>query len=531
MRQVSTLRCGLGGRGQDGRGLGRIGWAVAALVVVTALCGPVDSVANTVDAVGRRVDAEQKTWRLPVQPAKDSVVPLVYTSNLNGELEPCGCSTETHYGGIQRRGQVVSQLRKLFNSAQQEVLLLSAGGLLEDSGGVSAIKNTAILKGMQLMDYDAIGMQARDLLYGVNFIVSTTLPWINSTALPAASLPASYKEASGEIFQPFADHISVSRDNTDFAIFSVMPPQALFPVMDTQGKQAALTEAYSKTMAKVTEKVIEKIESENIIILMSSVPAKILKNHINFQLIDVLITPARNEHFVPPQWLGDTLWLQPGNRGMHMGVAQLKLTGFRRTLAKPDPHSGLNLPVQSYSVQMQRQIELVSHEVIGLDDQVPNDQALVEWYADYNAQVARAYGARSALEKKYTKGERRFHGVAVCAGCHKAIAEHWQKTDHSKAFQTLEHKNKAFDPGCLKCHTVAFHQPGGFIDMDVSKHLANVQCESCHIDASEHITTPEAFKPKLAEEAAEQVCTQCHDKAHSPSFNYESYWQRIDHSP
>lgn len=507
------------------------------VLLLCSLSG-VDVWAAPTSANGEAASASEKVWRLPVQPAKGSTVPLVYMSNLNGELEPCGCTIETDYGGILRRGQVVRQLRDTFKAAQQEVLLLSAGGLLDDYGASEAIKNSAILSGMQLIQYDAIGIQARDLLYGVDFIAGKSLPLINSTDLPAASLPDSYKDASGEIFQPFADHITVSRENTDFAIFSIMPPEALFPMKGVQkvsgdkkpALSKAVSKAFSKVLEKITAKMAEKVENDNVVVLMSSIPAADLKAYIDFHLVDVLITPSRNEHFVPPQWLGHTLWLQPGHRGMRMGVAQLNLTGLSRKPAKADPHAGLNLRVKSYSAKTERQIGLVSHEVVALDNQVPNDPALAAWYDAYNAAVVKDYEERSALQKKYSEGAaKQYHGVQVCAGCHKAVFEHWQTTDHSKAIQTLEDKNKAFDPACLKCHTVAFHEPGGFIDMEVTEHLANVQCENCHVDTPKHVADPQAHKPRLAQNTAEQVCTQCHNKDHSPSFDFEDYWPRIGH--
>lgn len=465
---------------------------------------------------------EGKAWRLPVVPAADGSIPLVYTSNLNGELEPCGCTMETDYGGILRRGEVVRHLRKTFKSVGQEVLLLSAGGLLDDYGAPVAIKNTAILTGMQLLQFDGIGVQPRDLLYGVDFIAGKSLPWINSTALPAASLPDAYKDETGEVFQPFADHITVTRAYKDIAIFSILPYDQLFSMQDKKPS--------AQDFAPIVAKMAEKASNDNIVILMSAVPAAQLKKDLDFQWVDVLITPARDEHFVPPQWLGHTLWLQPGHRGMRMGVAQLKLTGVLRTPPQADPHAGLDLSVKSYSTQSQRQVGLVSHEVIALDNQVPDDSALAQWYTDYNTAVAEDYAQRSALQKKYAQGvEQQYLGEKVCAGCHAPVHSHWLKTDHANAFQTLEAKGKSFDPACLKCHTVAFHQPGGFIDIDVTEHLANVQCENCHVGTPNHVKNPTANKPQLAKETPQQICQQCHNKTHSPSFDFDSYWPRIGH--
>ena len=83
-------------------------------------------------------------------------------------------------------------------------------------------------------------------MYGVEFISGKSLPWINSTLLPAASLPDTYKESSGEVIQPFADHIVLHRANTDFAIFSILPESGLFAMSGKSGDKADYAALMSK---------------------------------------------------------------------------------------------------------------------------------------------------------------------------------------------------------------------------------------------------------------------------------------------
>lgn len=84
---------------------------------------------------------------------------LVYSGNLDGELEPCGCSEGGNKGGIKRRVQKVDELR----AEEPNLLLISAGGLLISEMPQDKLKSEYILKGLEALDYDAIGVQWKDL--------------------------------------------------------------------------------------------------------------------------------------------------------------------------------------------------------------------------------------------------------------------------------------------------------------------------------------------------------------------------------
>ena len=41
-------------------------------------------------------------------------------------------------------------------------------------------------------------------------------------------------------------------------------------------------------------------------------------------------------------------------------------------------------------------------------------------------------------------------------------------------------KDYTADPVCLRCHTTGFGRPGGFISLEKTPDMINVQCEMCH---------------------------------------------------
>jgi hypothetical protein len=66
----------------------------------------------------------------------------------------------------------------------------------------------------------------------------------------------------------------------------------------------------------------------------------------------------------------------------------------------------------------------------------------------------------------------------------------------------------------------------GFVSMEKTPHLKDVGCESCHGPARKHVQDP--LNNKLGK-AGEGSCMQCHVPAHSPNFDFQTYWKQIEH--
>ncbi|HDI59448.1 MAG TPA: cytochrome C554 [Desulfobacteraceae bacterium] len=114
-------------------------------------------------------------------------------------------------------------------------------------------------------------------------------------------------------------------------------------------------------------------------------------------------------------------------------------------------------------------------------------------------------------------------GYTACTECHAEIVEGWQTTPHAHAFETLKQQGeeKQGIPGCVKCHVVAYEEDGGFIDMDLTPELKDVQCENCHGPGRAHVETggdPDLLK-KQPDEAS---CRQCHTEGQDKNFDYET---------
>jgi len=113
-------------------------------------------------------------------------------------------------------------------------------------------------------------------------------------------------------------------------------------------------------------------------------------------------------------------------------------------------------------------------------------------------------------------------GYKACVDCHGDIVAGWKKTPHGNAFEDLKQQGeeKQSIPGCFKCHVVGFETDGGYIDMNVTPELADVQCEACHGPGRKHVENggDPAFITQKADEA---VCRTCHTEGQDKNFDFE----------
>lgn len=118
-------------------------------------------------------------------------------------------------------------------------------------------------------------------------------------------------------------------------------------------------------------------------------------------------------------------------------------------------------------------------------------------------------------------------GWEKCETCHKDHVAAWKKTRHHDAFDSLKNERKERNLTCVPCHTVGYGAPSGFMDIDITPHLAGVQCESCHGPGKAHADAP-MDGGVINPAPAEAVCRECHTKGQDSAFDYE-FMSKIVH--
>ena len=411
--------------------------------------------------------------------AQGNNVEIVYSGNIDGELEPCGCSIEGDLGGILRQSSSIKKLRQ----KNKDLIALSAGGLIVSMVPQDKLTAEYILKAYAALEYDAVGLQWPDLAYGDAFALENKINWVSSNR-------------GGE---QFSSNRTVRRGDQKLMFFSWLDP-AESPQMSMQIEHNGQVENDLAALSKT----LKQAQQDGLTVLSTTLTLEQAKT-LPLQYVDILIVRAAYEVFSQPQQINNTLVLQPGSRGMRLGRLSLSLADDGR-------------------------IAKFEHEVISMPTSVEDDPVLLPWYEEYNNKVKQAYFERVELRKSLETGQSPYVGEQACKSCHQEEHEIWSDTLHSNAFSKLEQVNKSFDPSCIKCHTVGFEKSGGFIDFDATPHLMNVQCESCHGVGRVHVESA-GFEETINNGwQPEQICAQCHTQKHSPSFDFKSYWPRIKHS-
>ncbi len=404
---------------------------------------------------------------------------LVYSGNLDGELEPCGCSEFGNQGGIKRRVKMIDELRV----SNPDLFLISAGGLLISELPQDRLTSDYILKGMAALSYDAIGVQWRDLAFGASFLQSHALPLVVSN-WRGEGFPAMRKSHRGGVTLSYF--------------------QWLDPAQSPQGEMKREYASVSDDVAQLDAQLKAARDRGEVTLLATTLSLAEAQQQLPLEHVSILVIESNYEHYKTPVMIDNMLVLQPGSRGMRLASVDLE-------------------------VDKKGCITQWQHKVMPLPPTVGDAPRMAAWYERYNRDVKAAYQKSVALRKAQQSGSSPFVGAQVCQACHQAEHKAWVKSRHSDAFYTLQDVNKAFDPNCIICHTVGFNRDGGFIDPESTPALMHVQCESCHGAARAHVESSGQVPVEQTRKPKREVCTQCHNATHSPQFSVARYWPKIRH--
>jgi hypothetical protein len=166
---------------------------------------------------------------------------------------------------------------------------------------------------------------------------------------------------------------------------------------------------------------------------------------------------------------------------------------------------------------------------------LPEDPAIVAQRAAHLAEMRSAELvrksssiARFAVGTPPPAGD--YVGNESCADCHANATKSWTASKHARAMASLVATGDDVDPGCVRCHVVAYGTGRGFVDARSTKNLADVGCEACHGPRAAHVESRRAGRADApSPRVGETACAACHDSEHDPNFEFASYWARIVH--
>jgi len=116
------------------------------------------------------------------------------------------------------------------------------------------------------------------------------------------------------------------------------------------------------------------------------------------------------------------------------------------------------------------------------------------------------------------KGKPGFVGIDECSRCHTSERAVWDKTDHAKAYPSLQKAFVEFNLDCVGCHVTGYDKPGGSTVTHVDK-LENVGCEECHGPGSLHVADPKKDGLIIKKPDLKRCVTECHHPPHVEGFD------------
>jgi len=451
---------------------------------------------------------------------------LLFSGEMNGYLEPCGCAgLDNQKGGLKRRHTLIKQIE----ARGWPVVALDMGGQVRRLGPQAQIKYRFATESLLQIGYDAIGLGTRELQLDANylaFVLSNIAPEQNSI-------------------------VSANVGIIDFDLGLT----SRYRVVEAGGKKIGITSILGKksqlrlqnasdialTMPEdALREILPKLEQEKcdwLVLLVHGDPeeaAALAKMFPQFRFVGT--TGGAEEP--PQQWRSvdgvATQLIEVGHKGMYVAVVGIY----------DDPQQ----PFRYQRVPLDHRF----------DDSPQMQEALVAYQEELKTTGLDGLGITGV---KNPAG--RFAGSAVCADCHTEAAEVFEATPHAHATQTLVDLDppRHFDPECLSCHATGwkpqeyFPYASGYLGLQTTPRMVGNGCENCHGPGAAHAAAENsdnadeaqleqlraAMRLKIIENEGNQEgqvfdqgavvkkCMECHDLDNSPDFDFQEYWPQVEH--
>ena len=129
----------------------------------------------------------------------------------------------------------------------------------------------------------------------------------------------------------------------------------------------------------------------------------------------------------------------------------------------------------------------------------------------------------AADAKKNVDAGAAFIGSVACKQCHAHEYDNfvkYSKKAHSKqnVAKMSAKLSKAELDACYACHTTGYGQKGGFVSYEVTPHLGDVGCETCHGPGSVHAESGDTAA--ITRKPSVDSCLVCHNAERIQNFDF-----------
>jgi len=425
---------------------------------------------------------------------------LIFSGDLRGEIQPCGCAEEGDMGGLLRRLTFFKQQQSLHTS----LFYLDLGNNFPEPSGQGDLKIHLIQSALKILRPQAVLVGPNEWQNGLHAL-DPEIPYLISNQ--SLKLPFL---TSKTIFQTGGQTINIS---------GYLSPELVY---FNQNEQPQILSVNPELITRWEAEFAETKDAFRILLFRGNTQE--LKKFEDSGLFELIVAGSTNDDELKQ-------------------VMQMKTSSSVFPMI-PTKGQGLfsgKLSASGRFVPENNEIVPAGLSLTWLRGSFEDAPELAETFRNYDDAVKELFFSNlDRMDKQ--RDESPFVGNEVCAGCHAEIVSIWQKSRHAHAFATLENKGKHFDPECLACHVVGlkpweapenasvedrkFAGGTGFLSLQTTPHLKNVQCENCHGPARTHL---ENNNIKPANNDPKMICANCHQGSHSPVFDFETYWPKIKH--
>ena len=449
-------------------------------------------------------------------------VALVLSGLLNGYIEPCGCA------GMDRMKGWLSRRHTLFAELAEKnwpVVAVDTGLITNGFGIQEELKFDMAVNAFRLMGYDAIGLSNNELRFPADVLLTYTVPANTHERSLFVSANVGVYGFTDLYTLPFK---TIEVNGLRFCVTSVVFPD---PSIDRDDN--IKVEDPAKRLGIVLPR-IEKEECDHNILIIHGTEDQAMELAEQFPQFDIILSgdspaepPAEPKITSKGQYL-----IEVGEKGKFLIVL-----GFYPDSTAPR-YQRLALDSRF------KRSEDIHSLMIGY-------QGILKEIITTRGYKGLGLGLIDAPEAAVQGG---YVGSRKCQSCHEESYRTWTQNRHSRAWDSLStvpptadsaDPPRDFDPECISCHVVGwqhrenFPYKGGFVDIEKTPHLANVGCESCHGPGSAHMAAEVGDDEQLQEnlraamrlgDRAEKLCQSCHDENNSPNFEFEKYYEIIEHT-
>lgn len=488
------------------------------------------------------------------QSAKTREITLIFTTELQGTVEPCGCTSDP-LGDLARTAALVRRL-----AGERPTLLLDGGSTLYTENPPTQLRareeaeKAAVLAGvLPELGLAAQGLGPYDLVRGLDGV---RLPRMAANVETKESLPF------------LAPSRVIDAGGIKVGVFGVVDPALVASLGVTASDPVA---------AAKNEIAALKKDGADVVVALAHLPMKgARKLAQDAPGADLVLVGAQvpEKGVSAPEQVGGSWLITPGNKGQVLARLDLTVDGpgplvdavgparaaTRREAiagelaqldAKLAKWAGDASADKAFVAQKQAERQALADEsaalektplrkpakgsyftfeLVAIKKKLACDAAVVAKKTALDRAVGEANRAAAASEPPVPvpPGAATYVGMEECSYCHKPAVEMWKATRHAAAFATLEKVGKEWSRDCVACHVTGWREPGG-ATLAKTEGLKDVQCEVCHGPGSIHIAADGKEKPRSLVRAplAERCANACHTKEHSDTFAYEAYLRDV----